>query len=398
MSFLSAAFSTEAWLAAALAVAALGVATTVILLRDHMRLERHAASLEAEARRLRDEVGEQAGTGARLTAMLEALADPVVMTDAAGFVLYANESFAALAGRPSGTLVGSRDVLWPTHRRPAQRLPGGRTLVEEGFERPGGESWIAWADTPVKTGAATATLRVGRDVTSYMRRIRTMEAAAFTAGSLSAPRRPLDDARHREIRTLVSGMIGLTELVLETELTADQADHLQSAKEFGESLLSAIPRPRAVPEASAAAPARQAPPAGPVKRVLLAEDDDANALLALTSLEATKAKIDWAKDGREALSLVERSFSDERPYDLILMDMRMPKLDGLEVTERIRALETSLRRTDPVRIVAVTATTMKRDRAAAARAGVDGFLSKPYLSDALLKLVAPAASSLPRAS
>ena len=115
------------------------------------------------------------------------------------------------------------------------------------------------------------------------------------------------------------------------------------------------------------------------QHVLLAEDNETNALLVLSALEHTGATVDWARDGDEAVSLVEQSFANRRPpYDVVLMDLRMPKLDGMEATRQIRALEERFCRKEAVRIVAVTANAMKRDRTAAEIAGIDAFLPKPY--------------------
>ena len=127
---------------------------------------------------------------------------------------------------------------------------------------------------------------------------------------------------------------------------------------------------------------------GTAQRVLLAEDNPINALLALKALEKLGALVDWAKDGREALALAEAALSGLRPrYDLILMDVRMPGLDGHEATRRIRALERALGVGAPTRIVALTANALKEDEAAARAAGLDGFLAKPFSFESLTALL-----------
>lgn len=142
--------------------------------------------------------------------------------------------------------------------------------------------------------------------------------------------------------------------------------------------------------ALAAEPNQQAMPHTYPQHVLLAEDNETNALLVLSALEHTGATVDWARDGDEAVSLVEQSFANRRPpYDVVLMDLRMPKLDGMEATRQIRALEERFCRKEAVRIVAVTANAMKRDRTAAEIAGIDAFLPKPYPARALLDLLGP---------
>lgn len=149
-----------------------------------------------------------------------------------------------------------------------------------------------------------------------------------------------------------------------TGATACEADAEASAPQA---------RLRRLPGERANAPRAGAP------RVLLAEDNEINALLAVKTLEKRGAIVDWAKDGHEAVSLAEASFSGLRPdYDVVLMDIRMPGLDGLEATRRIRTLERALGRRVPRRIVALTANVLKEDEDAAREAGLDGFLPKPF--------------------
>lgn len=142
---------------------------------------------------------------------------------------------------------------------------------------------------------------------------------------------------------------------------------------------------------------RHAPSATPqprlgTRRVLLAEDNHINALLALKALEKLGALVDWAKDGHEAVTLAEAALSGLRPrYDLILMDVRMPGLDGHEATRRIRALERSLGCSTPARIVALTANALKEDEAVACAAGLDGFLAKPFSFGSLTVLLGESA-------
>jgi PAS domain S-box-containing protein len=123
-------------------------------------------------------------------------------------------------------------------------------------------------------------------------------------------------------------------------------------------------------------------------RVLLAEDNEINALLARKILEKLGATVDRAEDGEEALALASEALSGLRPpYDLVLMDVRMPGLDGLETTRRIRQLELSLGRAERCRIVALTASVRKEAEAATLAAGFDGFLAKPLDIKLLADLV-----------
>lgn len=121
-------------------------------------------------------------------------------------------------------------------------------------------------------------------------------------------------------------------------------------------------------------PAAAAP--GPGARVLLAEDNPINALLASKALERLGATVVLARDGTEALARLDEAESRRLPFDLALLDIRMPGLDGLETARRIRAGQVA-GTYRPLRLVALTANAGRDDEAAARQAGFDGFLAKP---------------------
>jgi CheY-like chemotaxis protein len=117
---------------------------------------------------------------------------------------------------------------------------------------------------------------------------------------------------------------------------------------------------------------RIAPAAAPGVRVLLAEDNPINALLARALLEREGCKVDRIASGDEAVSALSRGF-----YDLILMDLRMPGLNGIEATKALRERGV----TTP--IVALTADAFDEDRRACLAAGMNDFLAKPLTPAAL---------------
>lgn len=118
------------------------------------------------------------------------------------------------------------------------------------------------------------------------------------------------------------------------------------------------------------------------RRVLLAEDNPINALLATKALERLGAQVIHARDGLEALAAAE----GQGPFDLALIDIRMPGLDGLETARRIRAREAETG-ASPLHLVALTANTGREDVDAASAAGFDGFLPKPLNLRALPALL-----------
>jgi PAS domain S-box-containing protein len=103
-------------------------------------------------------------------------------------------------------------------------------------------------------------------------------------------------------------------------------------------------------------------------RVLLAEDNEVNQKLALRLLQQLGYEADVAGNGLEAIGALERG-----TYDLVLMDVQMPELDGLEATRRIRARWPA----DGPRIAAMTANAMAGDRELCLAAGMDDYISKP---------------------
>ncbi len=117
------------------------------------------------------------------------------------------------------------------------------------------------------------------------------------------------------------------------------------------------------------------------RRVLLAEDVPVNAEIILMLLSMREMEADHAENGKIAVEL----FGSHEPgyYDAILMDMRMPEMDGLEATRRIRAMDRADAKTIP--IIALTANAFDEDVQRSMQAGLNAHLSKPVAPDALFE-------------
>lgn len=116
-------------------------------------------------------------------------------------------------------------------------------------------------------------------------------------------------------------------------------------------------------------------------KILVAEDNVINFKVAKMFLDQLGCLVDWAKDGREALRLF-----GEKTYDLVLMDIQMPTMNGITATREIRKQEAKDGKRTP--IIALTAHAMKGDRNRCLQAGLDGYLTKPVVLDDLRDAIA----------
>ena len=112
-----------------------------------------------------------------------------------------------------------------------------------------------------------------------------------------------------------------------------------------------------------------------MKHVLIAEDNDSNFIL-MSYILKKYYQYDRAKNGQEAVEMV-----DKEKYDIVLMDIKMPVMDGLEATKAIKEKQPDLP------IVALTANAFDSDRQLAFEAGCVDFLSKPVSSDLCLNTI-----------
>jgi two-component system sensor histidine kinase/response regulator len=137
----------------------------------------------------------------------------------------------------------------------------------------------------------------------------------------------------------------------------------------------------ATPQPAASAQERGGGMAGArAPRILLAEDNTVNRRIATLMLADLGGRIETALNGREAVALVANA-----PYDLILMDLQMPEMGGIDATRAIRRIEAAANR-NRVPICALTAGVLNNERDQCLEAGMDDFLAKPIMKAQLLEV------------
>lgn len=225
--------------AAALSVAGLAAALLVYRNRtlgaDIRRLQHHAEELADLNWELKD-------VEERARSFLEAQGDVIVRRSRDGLITYANDAFCKLAGRSREALVGTNFALTVIEQGAAAVSPDGTRVHDQHIAAMDGARWIAWREVSVKLNseAGTEVQSVGRDVTDRtvaeraLAQARDQEEAANRAKS-----RFLAMVSH-EIRTPLNGILGMTDLMLDTALTPEQTTYAKAVKTSGDTLLSLI--------------------------------------------------------------------------------------------------------------------------------------------------------------
>lgn len=117
-------------------------------------------------------------------------------------------------------------------------------------------------------------------------------------------------------------------------------------------------------------------------KILLIEDNLLNQKVVIFNLKKFNYDITAIADGKEALENVKKS-----RYDLILMDIMLPGMNGYEITEEIRNFEKQNKIKTPVPIIALTANTYDNDRERCINAGMNEYLAKPFTSEQLVEVI-----------
>jgi len=167
----------------------------------------------------------------RALALIQGLGDMIVRRDAEGRVTYANDAYRAAAQGEALTVLEQGAV---------SVLPDGTRLYDQKIAGADGARWIAWRESTVRTDHGAETQGIGRDVTDRVEAERALAGARDVAESANRAKSRFLAMVSHEIRTPLNGILGMTELLLDSKLTPEQRTYATAAKTSGETLLSLI--------------------------------------------------------------------------------------------------------------------------------------------------------------
>jgi PAS domain S-box-containing protein len=221
------------------AIACVGLASLSMRLR-WLRRKLRMIVLQNEA--LADRNWELQEAEERARSLFESQGDLIVMRDGDGIITFVNDAYCQIADRPQSALIGSRFSFDVLEQGDSAREPNGTRVHDQKITSPLGPRWIAWREGLVRADAGQpAELQcVGRDVTDRTETERALSEARDQADAANrAKSRFLAMASH-EIRTPLNGIIGMSGLLLETTLTAEQTTYAKAVKTSGDALLALI--------------------------------------------------------------------------------------------------------------------------------------------------------------
>ncbi|RDV04074.1 ATP-binding protein [Undibacter mobilis] len=189
--------------------------------------------LEIRVEELSDQLWEAREAEVRARSLLEAQGDLIVRRDTQGLLTYANDAWCQFAGQSRADVLGRPDTLSIVDQGEIIVLADGTRAHDQKIDTPQGPRWVAWRDVTVRSEAGTETQSVGRDVTDRV------EARDLAEAASHAKSRFLATVSH-EIRTPLNGLLGMTDLLLDTPLTPEQLNYARAAKASGETLLTLI--------------------------------------------------------------------------------------------------------------------------------------------------------------
>jgi signal transduction histidine kinase/DNA-binding response OmpR family regulator len=220
---------------------ALSCIVIVMMVLHQRALRSRIRALQSDAGDLARRNGELTDTAERMRAMIDAQGDLIVRRDCRQRIVFLNEAACALADKPRTSLIGGTNAFDILEQGDSVVLADGTRLHDQKIKTPNGERWIAWRDAPVRGESGEREIQsVGRDVTDRTQAERALgEARDHAEDASRAKSRFLAMVSH-EIRTPLNGILGMSDLLLDTALTPEQVTYAKAVRTSGDTLLSLI--------------------------------------------------------------------------------------------------------------------------------------------------------------
>ena len=229
----------------AIGVGGLFAASCGVMLLMIVALRRRRAELvhsQERCEQLADQNWELQEAAELSKSLLETQGDVIVRRDAEGCITYVNDAYCALAGLPRGALLGNPGKLDVIEQGSSTSLPDGTRVNDEKIMTEAGPRWIAWREAMVRVEAddCTEVQSVGRDITDRVEAEHALAVARDAAEAANRAKSRFLAMVSHEIRTPLNGILGMADLLLDTQLTAEQTAYVRAAKTSGDNLLSLI--------------------------------------------------------------------------------------------------------------------------------------------------------------
>jgi PAS domain S-box-containing protein len=223
-------FESEAILFSLAGAAVAAVALCAWLIRDAFVGRRRLQEVELRAERLADQLFATTETLEHQRQLIESQEDLVVRRDLSGVIRMVNRTFTNAAGQTAASLIGS-SFDFTGKRTPVMAGENRAGHYDQVIKRNGAEHWIAWSVVPIhdREGRLVEHYAVGRDITERRRAEAANEAKSRFLATVS-----------HEVRTPLNGVLGMTDLLLDTPLQPEQMTYVRAIKTSGEALLSLI--------------------------------------------------------------------------------------------------------------------------------------------------------------